>query len=416
MTVKIHRGTKEIGGICVELEAENGKKLWIDLGLPLDNTNPNTEYANTQQPDALIISHSHQDHYGLMEKLDRKVPIYIGKVTLDLINASRLFLNTQPAQGNFQIISSWEEFTVENTFKVKPFLVDHSSPEAFAFLIEADGKKVFYSGDFRATGRKKKLYESFIANPPKDIDLLLIEGTMVERNNHKYPTEDDVEQGIYEVVKHQQNITFVASSAQNLDRFVSVFKACKRAQKQVIVDIYNAWVLEIVKKKSPNLPTIEWDNIHAYKHPSQFDKIVSEEFCNFRKLVEEKSKSYDIFKEPYKYVYFLRCPNEKLIESLVPRGKINLIYSQWEGYLEEAHKTYFTDTINKIKSNSEFNFQSIHTSGHATLNELKEFSKALNPKQIAPIHTNNSEKFLEEFRNAGFENVVIWEDSQKYNL
>lgn len=35
MELYIHRGSKEIGGTCLEIEHE-GKRLLIDLGLPLD--------------------------------------------------------------------------------------------------------------------------------------------------------------------------------------------------------------------------------------------------------------------------------------------------------------------------------------------------------------------------------------------
>ena len=39
MRVCIHRGTKEIGGTCVEIESQ-GKRLVLDVGLPLDATDP----------------------------------------------------------------------------------------------------------------------------------------------------------------------------------------------------------------------------------------------------------------------------------------------------------------------------------------------------------------------------------------
>ena len=42
-------------------------------------------------------------------------------------------------------------------FRVTPYLVDHSAFDAYALLVEADGKRVFYSGDFRGHGRKRKL-------------------------------------------------------------------------------------------------------------------------------------------------------------------------------------------------------------------------------------------------------------------
>jgi ribonuclease J len=91
MKAIIHRGTKEIGGSCVELIANNSRIL-IDLGMPLVNQNkepfepksiegksieelkgekilPNVAglYKNEKsQIDAVLISHSHLDHYGLL--------------------------------------------------------------------------------------------------------------------------------------------------------------------------------------------------------------------------------------------------------------------------------------------------------------------------------------------------------------
>ena len=88
MKIRIYRGTKEIGGTCIELTSDNGKILWIDLGAPLDDKNPDIDYAQNKV-DALLISHPHQDHFGLMEKIGPEVPVYIGQVSLELINATK---------------------------------------------------------------------------------------------------------------------------------------------------------------------------------------------------------------------------------------------------------------------------------------------------------------------------------------
>jgi ribonuclease J len=87
-----------------------------------------------------------------MESVGSDVPVYIGHVSLDLINATRIFLGKEIIASHFILINPWQPFTIEDTFKVYPYLMDHSSPEAFAFMIEVDGKRVFYSGDIRSTG------------------------------------------------------------------------------------------------------------------------------------------------------------------------------------------------------------------------------------------------------------------------
>lgn len=413
MKAKIYRGTKEIGGTCVELTADNGKILWIDLGAPLDTTNPNVDYADNKL-DALLISHPHQDHFGLMEKVGTEVPIYIGQLSLDLINATNIFMAKTPFKGNFTIINPWKSITVGDTFRITPFLADHSTPEAFAFLIEADGKRVFYSGDFRATGRKKIVYEKLIDKPPENIDLLLIEGTMLKRTNHLYPTEDSVEEAILNIIKEQNNLSFVISSAQNIDRFVSVFRACRRARKQLVIDVYSAWLLEIVRKQSRNIPAIEWKEIHVFNHPGQLDKIKDKSYDEFRNRIILQTVGNSIFHSPSEYVYFVRCPNDKLVNRLRNQGVITIIYSQWEGYLLEAHKTYCTDYINALKQDSEISFYTIHTSGHATLPDLMTFAKAINPNKIVPIHTAFPETFKKEFEKDGFTNINLWEDGREY--
>lgn len=415
MKVKIHRGTKEIGGNCIQVTAENGKILWIDIGAPLSNENPDVSYAGNKV-DALLISHPHQDHYGLMEEIDRDVPVYIGQVSLDLIAATRIFLGRPLPTGNFKIFEPFEWFTVADTFRIYPYLMDHSSAEAFAFVVEADGKRLFYSGDFRSIGWRGKLYYKLLNDPPKDIDLFLTEGTMVERSNQAYPTEKSVQEAINEIVRDQENITFVVSSGQNIDRLVSVVKACNSNRKKLVVDVYTAWVLDIVHKKSEHLPIIDWDVVWVYNHPNQRKKIAGDEFASFSERLDRNDVGNRVFDNPQDFVYFLRCPNAKLVKVLAPRGVIHLIYSQWDGYLKGGHKTYCADIIQDLRDSNLIEFRHIHTSGHATLVDLKRLAKAMNPKRIVPIHTENPRKVKKEFEKAGILNMEIWDDDKEYTL
>jgi len=99
MRVRIHRGTKEIGGNCIELESQ-GQRLLLDLGMPLTIASPN----QVQLPDVpgladganphflgVVISHPHQDHYGLLPGAHPQTPVFIGNEAHALLEAAALF-------------------------------------------------------------------------------------------------------------------------------------------------------------------------------------------------------------------------------------------------------------------------------------------------------------------------------------
>ena len=67
-------------------------------------------------------------------------------------------------------------------FTVTPYLVDHSAFDAYALLVEADRRRLFYSGDLRSHGRKQRTMERLFRSPPTDVDVLLMEGTTVGRS------------------------------------------------------------------------------------------------------------------------------------------------------------------------------------------------------------------------------------------
>ena len=68
----------------------------------------------------------------------------------------------------------------------------------------------------------------------------------------------------------------------------------------------------------------------------------------------------------------------------------------WHGYLDQG------ESLRKLKSyleEEDVRIEELHTSGHATISELKDLANALNPKTIIPIHTFHPEKFKDHFLN-----------------
>src|SRR5271165_1056751 len=98
MRICIHRGTKEIGGTCVEIESQ-GKRLVLDVGLPLDASDPDefplhpVKGFHVADPSLLgvVISHPHQDHYGLAYRLPEETTFLIGEAAERILAAAALF-------------------------------------------------------------------------------------------------------------------------------------------------------------------------------------------------------------------------------------------------------------------------------------------------------------------------------------
>lgn len=401
MKLTIHRGAREIGGTCIQIDS-GGTTILLDVGLPLSAAGPQVDVASLKA-DAVLVSHPHQDHFGLMDRLPHETPVYIGQLGKNLIDTTHVMLNKELHGNHFRYFKAWEPFCVGG-FRITPYLVDHSAIDSFAFLIEAEGKRIFYSGDFRSHGRKGKLFEHLVNHPIPGIDLMFLEGTMMHRSNDLYPDEKAVERKIFEVIRNQQNISFIISSSQNIDRIVSAFRACRRAGKTLIIDIYTAWVLEQVRQITENVPGMEWPEIRVYADYSLDEKLKvnPEYFGDFRKrLYRHRVKWQEMTADPSSFLYFGRMSSFRKINTF-KKGEepVNVIYSQWQGYLDGNHSDYFgSERIATFREDPEVNFVYAHTSGHAPVEDLRRLAAALKPKTLVPIHTEYAEDFRETFEN-----------------
>jgi len=226
---RIHRGCHEIGGNCVEIEAD-GKRIVIDVGLPLNDEAdvevPNILGLNSADDSLLgvIISHPHPDHYGLLEQISENVPVYMGEAARRIIEVSGFF-TPLPTLGEFEPLPYKDQEPIElGPFRITPFLIDHSAFDSYCFLIEVGGKRIFYSGDIRAHGRNSHLFEELIADPPQDIDVLICEGTQIGRNpEFAFPDEHAVAEKMAEHFSAADGMGLVWCSSQNIDRLISVF-------------------------------------------------------------------------------------------------------------------------------------------------------------------------------------------------
>lgn len=405
MKICIHRGTKEIGGTCIEIEAQ-GKHIVLDIGMPLDAPDdeqslegllPKVSGFKEQDYSLLgvLISHMHMDHYGLGHKIRQDIPVWIGRSAHNMMKAAIPFIRNGFAFENPNFLENEQQVKI-GPFSITPYLVDHSAFDAYALLIEADGKRVFYSADFRGHGRKSSLFDKLLAKPPGNIDVLLMEGTTIGRvgTMEGFKTETDLENDFSRAFRETDGLHLVWTSSQNIDRLVTIYKAAKKAKRLFIIDLYTAEILKATGRDT--IPQSGWSDVRLYITYRQRKQIIDKEL--FSTLDQHKSNR--IYPEDLpkiaKHSVMLFRPGfmgDKGLENSLDGTALS--YSMWDGYLEKDSSRKVLKWLGK----NEIPLKEIHTSGHASVANLIGFAKAINPQRLVPIHTFEPEKYSEHFYN-----------------
>ena len=413
MRVCIHRGTHEIGGSCVEIESQ-GRRIVLDVGLPLDAGPEDVSLPSVSgfsEPDAsllgVFISHPHLDHYGLAHRLPTSVPILIGPAAQRLLDAASAFLPGAIEFGN-TVHLEHESPIALGPFLLTPYLVDHSAYDAYALLVEAEGQRLFYSGDFRGHGRKGSLFERFIADAPKNIDVLLMEGSTLGRSgiDDQYPSESELEDRFAELFHQAEGLALVWCSGQNIDRLVTIYRACRRVGRQFIADMYTAHVLRAIG--NPRLPQPGWAGFRVFLPSSQKQTIIRKGLFDLASSFAASRIYPEVLKhEAANSVVLFRPSMTRDIEKAECLDGAALVYSLWSGYLEDQRYRPFL----KWLQSRGIPLTHCHTSGHAPGADLKRLAEALSPKALVPIHTFEPGRYGEFFNN-----VVRREDGRWWTV
>jgi len=409
MKVRIHRGTKEIGGTCIELAA-GCDRIALDFGLPLDGDAADSRLVPEIAGDdlrAIVITHPHIDHYGLLHHLSGKTPVVMGGAARRIVQAAAPFTGQPLPPLDGPELEHGKPIDI-GAFRITPYLVDHSAYDAYSLLIEAEGKRLFYSGDFRAHGRKARLFEQLVANPPRNLDVLFMEGSSLSRldDDSIFPSESDLETEIAAHFKVCQGMTMFHTSAQNIDRVVTLYRACKRTGRPLVIDLYTAAILAATGNR--NIPQSDWPGVHLYLPKLQAKQVKKNEWFPLLKQHSTNRIYQEQLREIGPRAVILFRPLMPFdLDGAGCLDKASFIYSQWAGYLERG--TY-ASTEEWLRERG-IEIRQIHTSGHASPKDLKRFAAALAPRALVPIHSFATEKY-----DSLFDNVVYRRDGEWWEV
>lgn len=369
MKIKIHIGTHQIGGIAAEISTDN-TRIIIDMGdeLSLDpdfRSEPLVIPGVTDENgscDAVLFTHYHGDHIGQMDRVRKDIPLYAGPLAKDimLLSSQHSRKNTNELEERINSIKTFEpgvEFTIGD-IHITPFSIDHSACDSYMFLIEADGKKLLYTGDFRTHGFRGKAVPKIMDKLVRKVDALVIEGTTLSRPDTVPVTEYDLQKKVKEYIDEYKYV-FVLCASTNLDRICALSKAVPTG-KYFLCDSYQYQLLESVEK-------------HWGKY--------SEFYQNIKKTIYS-DKILDRFIERG---FVMAVRDNRRFKEIIGRfdkSESIILYSMWDGYRTKPDSTIpsFLELADR--------WEPLHTSGHASHEDIRMVIEKTAPEKIIPIHTD----------------------------
>ncbi|MEM3442589.1 MAG: MBL fold metallo-hydrolase [Candidatus Bathyarchaeia archaeon] len=185
-------GTHEVGRIAISIKTEKTRVL-LDYGVMLNHEPGFPMHLPPKEVDAIILTHSHLDHSGAVPifYIHEKKPLYTNKLNMELtqllisdfIHLSSYYLPYEylelrtMVRNNRHLNFGVQEKVGDIAFQL---LNAGHTPGSAQILVEANGKRVLYTGDFNTVDTR--LLEGAKAEYG-DLDAVIIESTYADEDH-----------------------------------------------------------------------------------------------------------------------------------------------------------------------------------------------------------------------------------------
>ena len=370
MNIIIHRGTHQIGGSVIEISTKStrivldfGNELSLDEKYTSINLDINGVTRGIPDCDGIVISHYHMDHLGQLTSALPEIPLYMGELSKEIAIISAeyqdkdLYLRLLGANT----FRGGEAFTIGN-IHIRPLVIDHSAADSYMFVIEAEGKRVLYTGDFRMHGLRHHILEKLVNTYIGEVDVLITEGTSLSRDADERISEAAVLEDISSYIQDGKYV-FVMCSSTNIDRIMGIWQNMP-TDKVLICDAYQKKILDTV------INNVYYESSLYRRHDSP--------------LVLNKGP-YPKYYMDHGFVSLVRG-TEYFISHIkeFPKDDVRIIYSMWTGYIEE--NLSLKNLLNTYPS------YICHASGHVSKDDLVQLIELVDPDIVIPVHTDIPEK------------------------
>jgi len=379
-------GLNEVGKNMMAFEYEQDIII-VDMGLEfpsddllgIDYVIPDVSYLeeNKNRIRAVVLTHGHLDHIGGIPYILPKLgfpPVYGTRLTLGLVE-KRLEEFKLTKMASLRTFKD-EESIKFGTFKVTPFSVAHSIPDAVGLDIDTPIGKIIHTGDFKfdeePVGGQKKTNVPYLQKlGSQNVLALFSDSTNSVKDGHTM-SETEVGRTLEKLIRGTESRLIIASFSSLIGRLQQIVNFARTNNRKVFVSgrsLQNN--MEIASKlgymKAP--PNFIQD-IKKYNKKMPDNEVL---ILTTGSQGETVSALARIANKDHPHIQIKK--NDRIILSSSPIiGNEKAIFSVVNNLCKQGAEVIH----NKISD--------VHTSGHGYRDELKQMIDLVKPKFFLPVH------------------------------
>lgn len=235
------------------------------------------------------------------------------------------------------------------------------------------------------TGASRGHSGKLLQNPPRSVDVLLLEGTRVRdvgEDGRSTLSEADLEVALAERFRATEGLGIVLASGQNLDRLVTAYRAAHRAGRTLVVDLYTATLARATGR--PTMPQPSTHDIRVYV-PNRQRLLVKEsgEFERTRGIARHRVYPEELRASSCDFALLAQTSTLAELDQGGCLDGASATWSMWAGYLDADSGR----RVRKLLEQCGVPLRVLHASGHASVNDLRRLAQAIAPRRVVPVHT-----------------------------
>lgn len=400
-------GLNEIGMNCAALSC-GGTTILIDCGIGFTDesgaelVHPDFEWLLSQRrkPDAIVITHGHEDHIGalpyLLRELDAPVyaPPYAAALIEDRLHEHRLKgvdLRLSPAGSRIEL----------GAIAIERFGVHHSIADATGLILDTPLGTVVHTGDFKietdpCDGQRfdrARLEELGRAG----VRLLLSDSTGAEVDGRSR-LEKDAEIGLRDCITGARHRVVVATFSSNAFRLRAAFQIARELGRKVCLLGMSVNKHTETARELGLIPPIDT----LLVSPDEVDSLPREQVMIIAGGTQGEARSSltRLARDEHSQVHLEDGDTVVFSSRIIPGNELGVF-----------------DVINRFERRgleviTRRERPEVHASGHGSREEQREMIQLLRPEAFVPVHGthHHQRRHLELAREEGIQQTALVEN------